>query len=618
MKMINLKQLILLSSALFIATSCEDYLTEVNPNEVQQTEYYSSLEETESGLTAVYAVMRIHELMNIQYEQYRNDMAWPGYGRPAPLNETYSKWYYHEYDNSTSEIQGKWEALYLGIFRANQVIEGLETLRASGALDDESSMQRYNEQMGQAKFFRGLFHHYLSVSYRHTDGNCAIIVDKVPDSVDDYYKPLSSPEDVRAFARNDLKEAYELLPAAFNTDETISTGEGRVTAATAATILGNSYLLNNEIDSAMYYYEDVITNAAYGLSLETNFDNFNTEEGEFNSESIFEISYSANHNTELTAWVDESMTHRLAFAFDESTLPSAWIAYDWSNEPVDESDDRNYYDSIPSLETGESYTMLRQVPRRCSAMIAVVNDIHTSYFADDNTTNNLLCNAAEGGYGVGVYRHYTQSDQADGEKSNWFTGKNIIVNRLSEVYINYAECLIQKDRLEEGVAYLNKIRSRWALKQIVMGEKLYADKENDYNSKEDLMNHIMYIEKPLELSVEGYETRWIDMRRWGVVEDRFADLADRTYYTGHFAGAWDGADGYAGFIKNGVALTQRWNSMLSMEPFADIDYDESTLYTIDYEYDKTALQIVTFDKNRYNYYYPIPLNEIQTNTAISY
>ncbi len=550
-------------------------------------------------------------------------MAWPGYGRPTPGNETYSKWYYHEIDNSTSEIESKWSALYTGIYRANQVIEGLETLMESGAVTSESDLQRYDEQMGQAKFFRGLYHHYLSVSYRHTDGNCAIIVDKVPSSVEDYYKPLSSPAEVREFARNDLKEAWRLLPENYDDAQT-AVGDGRVTAAAAATILGNSYLFNNEIDSAMVWYEDVINNSNYGLSLETTYENFNSLAGEFNSESIFEISYSTSHATEYTQWSEFSMCHRLGFYFSGEVLPSAWITNEWAHEPMDLTDSRNWYDSIPA--SGETYTMQRLVPRRCSAMIAVVQDLHTSYFDEDNTTNSVRSSAGAGQYGVSLYRHYIQDDQVDGELSTWYTGTNIVVNRLSEVYLNYAECLIQKDRLQEGVDYINKIRNRWALKEITMGEPLYtggvyADLENDYNSKEDLMKHLMYIEKPLELSVEGYETRWIDMRRWGIIEDRFKDLADRTYYIGHFAGNTyleDGTCNYSGVYKNVEKLTSRWGAVLADTPYSDIDYDTNPLYVIDYEYDKTALQVKAFDGDVYGYYYPIPSNEILTNSALSY
>ena len=610
MKSYKIKQLILCAGGFAGMVSCDDYLTEINPNEVQKTEYYKNLNETGSGLTAVYATLRTQELLNIQMEGYRSDLAYPGYGRPYPTDDSYTKWYYHTYDNSTAEIQNKWAALYKGLFRANQVIEGLNKLKASGAIATELMQQQWDEQMGQALFFRGTFHYYLSITYRHKDGNCAIIADKVAESLEEFHKPLSSPEEVLAFARKDLMKAYEMLPPKYDAN-TVSKGQGRVTRASAATILGNSYLQTTtkndpnfmtNIDSAMVYYADVVENGDYGLKLVDDFTKINSYAGEFNSESIFEISYSKNHNTELNQWDENTMSNRLGFYLESMSVP-VWLIHEYASEQMDPLDERNYYDSIPNPEEPEvSFRRPRLVSLRNSSMLAVVNDIHTPYYDAKATTETLICQ--NNGYGFGYYRHYTEADITTGKRSNWFNGKNVVVNKLSEVMINYAECMIYKGQIKEALEMLNQIRRRWGL--VLLGPDdglgIYTYDNIDYD-QDALLEHLMYIEKPLETSIEGYQTRWTDLRRWDIVEKRFQKLANMVYYVDAFT-----------YRVNGEDLN-RWNSLVvDEEPV--VDGKPIPLNTIDYEYDKTATTIL-IDKAKYNYYYPIPLNEVQNNMNIA-
>ncbi len=610
MKSYKIKQLILCVGVFAGMVSCDDYLTEVNPNELQKTEYYKNLNETESGLSAVYATLRIQEMMNIQMESYRSDMSYPGYGRPQPTYDNFTKWYYHTYDNSTLEIQKKWDALYKGLFRANQVIEGLNRLQESGALTTEQMQRQWKEQMGQALFFRGTFHYYLSITYRHSDGKCAVIADKVADSLTDFHKPLSSVEEVLNFARKDLKVAYEMLPAKYDAN-TVSKGLGRVTRATAATILGNSYLLTTtkedpnfmqNVDSAMIYYADVVDNTEYGLKLVEDFKLINSYAGEFNSESIFEISYSKNHNSELTVWDEKTMYNRLGNA-SENMCASVWIINEYGKEQMDPLDSRNYYDSIPNAEEPEvSFRRPRLVSLRNSSMMAVVNDIHTSYYDSETVSKILLCQ--NNGFGFSSWRHYTEADIATGKRSNLYNGKNVVVNKLSEVMINYAECMIYKGQIKEALNMLNRIRRRWGLVLLGTDDGLgvYTYDNIDYD-EDALLEHLMYIEKPLETSIEGYQIRWTDLRRWNVVEQRYQQLANSVYYATNFKHTVKGE------------IINRFNCLIvDEEPV--VTGAPIPLNTIDYEYDQTATTIL-IDKVKYGYYYPIPLSEIQNNMSIA-
>ena len=39
------------------------------------------------------------------------------------------------------------------------------------------------------------------------------------------------------------------------------------------------------------------------------------------------------------------------------------------------------------------------------------------------------------------------------------------------------------------------------------------------------MDHIMWVERPLELMFEGHDTRWEDLTRWGKLKEQYQRLA---------------------------------------------------------------------------------------------
>ncbi|UMB54052.1 RagB/SusD family nutrient uptake outer membrane protein [Lutibacter sp. A64] len=496
----------------FSVQSCSDYLEEDNPNNISADIYWSNLEETDANLTSVYGAMLNHFILFYNVESWRSDIAYPKF-RTSPLG-TGQPWYYKTFSNTNKEVSQRWDAMYQVIFRANQVIEGLNNM------DEEyKSDARWTEQMGQARFFRGLVHFYLHSSYN--EGKI-VIRESVPGNAEEFSKPVSSSEEVIAFFREDLQYAYENLPAQFEQ-------KSRVTAGTAATILGKSYLYTEEYEKAKEYLSDVINNGAYGYRLLEG-DEVNllfTSAGDYNDESIFELNYSAVQQTEETQWDEESFFTRWArytaptgiIQGASEFVPAAWLTYEYSTEPLDSQDNRNYVDD------GAGGLKLRDIPLRGAKMIAVVNDNQSEYYkyAAANQvvgfTNTIFSN----------FKKFTNHDIVTKEPevgdSPWKSGKNVVVNRLADVYLMYAECLIKTGDIDGALKYINKIRQRWGL--VLLGED--DGSGHDFNgvtyTEETLMEQLMFVERPLELACEGFDTRTIDLRRWGVTKQRFEDLA---------------------------------------------------------------------------------------------
>ncbi len=577
-----MKQIIFILMIGMVLVGCEnaEFLEESNPNQIATDNYWQNLTETNATLNATYSVLFNHYVLGIVEESWRSDMGWPGYGRPTPGSELGRAYYFKTYTDDDEVIEFRWNALYQGVFRANQVIEGLEALQ--GTVNEEE----WTLQMAQARFFRGLFHFYLHSTFNN--GNI-IIKDKVPGTQEEFNKGVSPSAEVIAFFREDLSYAYANLPAKW---ENKQADQGRVTAGTAATILGTSYLYEEEYDRALPMFNDVIDNTDYGYRLVSPEVLF-TKAGEFNDESIFEINYNLTHRPELNQWDESSHGNRLVFSFGgvDSAMP-AWILYKYKTESMDPLDDRNYY--VDPIEGRK----LRNVPLRASQMVTLAEDEQTLYYLTDNVSANMQGNPVE--WGFGHLKKYFNHDHLESEDENpggnWFSGKNVTVNRLADVYLMRAEVKIKMGDITGALADINAVRARWGL--VLLGPVLDASHSYDSLSytAETLMNHLMYVEKPLELSNEGQSIRWNDLRRWGIIGENFNRLAGEVYHTVTYQ--YTNVEGDLGWRNNS----------LQEGP----DTGDAT-HVIDYAYDLTAENYVP----ELHDYLPIPLSEVLANSAIT-
>ena len=566
--------------------SCTDnYLEEVNPNAISADIYWSNLNESEENLTSVYAAMLNHFVMDIDIEAWRSDISHPKdrrnpYGKALP-------WYRQTFTNTNAEISKRWDAQYQVIWRANQVITGL-----NGMSDDLKSQERWTEQMAQARFFRGLVHFYLHSTYN--EGNI-IIRDFIPVTDADFSIPVSSSEEVIEFFREDLLYAYENLPSQFE-------NKTRVTAGTAATILGTSYLYTasegNTADytTAKQYLYDVM-NGDYGYQLLTGNDIelMFTHAGDYNSESIFELNYADSQQTEETQWDEESFFNRWArysaptgtFQGSAYIIPAAWITYAYSTESMNTQDPRNYDDE----------GNLNNIPLRAAQMMAVVNDEHSEYYLSP-TANKVF------GFGntqFSIFKKHTNHDvvasEADIAATAWKSGKNVIVNRLADVYLMYAECLIMGDgNIEGGIEYINYIRDRWGLQLLDANASLV---DGTPYTIDTLMDHLMFIERPLELAVEGYATRSIDLRRWGVAAQRFQELSELDF-------------NLVGYQYTNADGDLAWRNKSLLQPGLSPDPEDNSI-TISNEYDDAAANF----NEALHAYFPLPLSEVLNNSNTS-
>lgn len=513
-------KIIFLIATVFSIQSCENYLTEENPNEISADTFFNNLEESNTVLTSVYGSLLNTFIVSAREEAWRSDMGFPGV-RSGAVADFALQFYEHTFNENNSFINNRWDALYQVIWRANQVIDGLNSMG-----DDLKGQEAWTEQMGQARFFRGWAHFCLHALYNNGE---IVIRDAIPGSQEEFSKPLSSSQEVMDFFRADLQYAYDNLPPTFPE-------RTRVTAGTAATILGTSYLYSEDYQTAKTYLEDVINNSRYGYALVNDTSIMFTEAGDYNSESIFELNYTTDQQLEESQWDEESFITRNGrysaprdaggSSVNQQFTAAAWLIHAYATEPMNVTNPKNV---VIDRETGSA--RLRTVSLRASAMIAMVNDEDTEYYLSPSAPNKVnfgANNQRKYGYFKKYSNHGIVANENDTGAINWKSGKNVILNRLADVYLMQAECLLLGDNdIQGAIDYINEVRDRWGLELLDANASLV---DGTPYTQESLMDHLMYVERPLELSVEGVSTRIIDLRRWGVAQERFVDLSSQQFY----------------------------------------------------------------------------------------
>ncbi len=612
MKLNIIKYAVVATLSVSLLASCEDYLTESNPNYTNVENFWEDLDDTQTGLNAAYAVLRTADIVATREEAWRSDMGWPGFGRPVPTdNATGWSWYAHLYTNSTSMISDKWDALYTGVWRANQVIDALKELEST-YLSDEDDYATWTYQMAQARFLRGVYYFYLHSAFNEG----SVVLKKSATTIDNLYEGLSSSDEVLAFFRDDLQYAYDNLPYVNPTGDAYT---GLPAKGAAATLLGTSHLYEHEYSYANKYFEELVTDSQYPYELETDLDKMFTMAGEFNSESILEINYTTDERTDISTWSDNVMTNALG-TFSTSTggfLAPAWMVVAYSE--LDDMDDKfvsNYY-----IDPVTTDVTLRPVSRRASSMITLLEDDITPYYIDGNAIQNGKFGAT--GWGFGMYKKYTNHDIFTQEVAST-SGKNVILNRLSDVYLMYAECQLElygDAGVTKALEYINYVRARWGLVLLgkeasgtYAGERTYNDLDYTY---ETLTTHLRDVERPLELSTEGHQIRWQDLRRWGYLEDDSNNIFTKRSKESYTACRPDGFSIYSFTDLDGEAITTGYIAAITMVRSAEFlaEYPNTrtgNMSTVDYEYDNAALNY----RSSRNKFYPIPLSEVMNNPAI--
>ena len=270
--------------------SCSKEFTDLSPISERNTgSFYTSANDFEVALAGVYNTLLSQGVYNEAIwimNDLRSDITfWDAGGLAAAIVR------YDDFEETTIDYVGRdsWIAHYKGIGRANSVIGRIEDVDM-----DASQKARI---VGEAKFLRSLLYYNLATTF----GNVPLVLNEATSADDDKENVQVPVAQIYSQIAADLTEAESSLPS--------TAKGGRATKGAAAALLGKVYLTQGDKTSAASALKRVS-----GYSLVDNYADLWGVENEFNTESIFEVSYESGYgvlgnlytsamNTELGATV---------------------------------------------------------------------------------------------------------------------------------------------------------------------------------------------------------------------------------------------------------------------------------------------------------------------------
>lgn len=482
--------------SIFFLLGCEnDFLSINNPNDLSANLFWSSEEDLNLGLVATYAALQLDGILGgtstIQHP-VRSDL-----GRPNNWNANAIGLNTLTFNENSQIVTQRWRDSYIGIYRANQVLENI------GNVDIDNDLKIKIE--AEARFLRAFFYYSL---YRGYNKGSVIIHASVPEMRNDFYKKPSPAVDVYNLILEDLEFAYQNLPENYIDSQ----DKGRATWGAASAMLGKLHINEHNYEIAKKYFKEIIESNIYSLTDNIG-DNFD-EENEFNSESIFEVAFSidAKPGTSYGAKDgpngSEATSRARGLATTEgggyrTVMPSYYMTMLFRNDIMDENNPKN------DTRLGSANYSIRT-----SVSIAVADDDNTTFYQRSSENGGPYNNKEAS------YLKKFQNWWLDRENDLSISGINERVIRLADIMLLYAECILNtEDDFNQAIELVNSIRRRAGVVPLEL---------DDYDET-SLMEHIMWTERPLELMFEGFDIRWEDLIRWGKVKEQYERLSEKTY-----------------------------------------------------------------------------------------
>lgn len=482
-----MKKILIIVTAMFLFTSCNNDFDIANPNEITDESFWETQSDAIAGVNACYSTL--HRSGFSRWQPMLYDLR-------ADVGASYSPWAdlanalnnFIQPDSNFGPIAATYHDNYIGVNRANQVLANVPNIQMDETLK--------NRILGEAYFFRGLHYYHLASLW----GNVAVLTE--PSSPNNY--PSTTPEaEVWQQVIRDLTEAANKLPTSY----TSLNDRGRITKGGAYALLGKSYMQIKEFENAKNALVYLVTGAgAANYSLVADYyDNFKVS-SEFNSESVLEWDYIENP-TESTDDDTATPNHNYGTSIGQFYGPPGigwadaeglrWVVDEFEKE---QTTDGNRDPRLPitflydyTNENGPDYTMVYGMT--FAARYGSNQRVFLRKFLSD---------------------HYKDFEGYRGENNYRFI-------RYADVLLMYAECLNELGETTEAYQYADMVRARAGLATL-------TDTKPGL-SQQDFLTQLKH-ERLLELTGEGH--RFNDLKRWGELSSSLSnrDPAFANFITG--------------------------------------------------------------------------------------
>ncbi len=467
-----MKKIILLTLITVLAISCKRDFEAANPNAATTAVFWKTSSDAVKGANAIYSTMKrtpgTYSRWLFYHGILKSDEGF-GSGGDGGLNNL-MRFNQTNYNDGLTALT--WQTLYVGVFRANQVIANVPSIPM-----DEALKQRV---IAEAKFLRALYYFNITLYF----GRPPLLL--TPSQPTDKPRNATTAEAYAQIAK-DLTEAIPALPTTYPNTEL-----GRATKGAAYALLGKTYLQAKNYQMATDAFAWLVTGPGkdiYSLTADYR-DNFIITK-ENNSESVFEVQFNENQAENTDDDADENRVSNTGTSISQFFSPPGigfndgaarrWVV----DEFLQEKTATNTRD--PRLAAS---FIFNNMDERGPNFTMVYGRTFADRFGTGPDANN-------------VWFRKLLNDHWKNEEG-FRSPNNYRLIRYADVLLMYAESLNGLGRTTEAYDYVDRVRVRAGL--------LSLKKAKPGLNQTQFLEQLKH-ERITELAGEGW--RFADLQRWG-------------------------------------------------------------------------------------------------------
>lgn len=398
-------------------------------------------------------------------------------------------------------FEGKWQALFAGVNRANGVID---------LISSSDNPADFDVQHAQAKFLRAHYNFELTRMW----GNVPYVSEDNYAN-NEFNQPNSGP--LWSQIESDLDFAVNNLPSSRGGSYNEA---GRPIVSTAQAYLGKVQLYQNDFADALGNLESVINSGDYALATDY-FSNFRSD-GENGPEAIFAIQFSASGGLSQQGnrggTLNFNIRAGLCCGFYQPSIDLANAFKTEAGLPMLDTFNQTDITNDYGVNSNEAHTPhTGPLDPRIDFTIGRRGIDLNGYGPNAGKDNVRAAFGDISGPFVAKKNFYTAGDDTNIGTGGWGeqrSGINYHIIRYADVLLMAAEAAVETGNLEKARGYVNQVRQRAVNTNRADSSPNYViDTYNSSWTDAAVARKAVRFERRLELGMEGH--RLFDLRRWG-------------------------------------------------------------------------------------------------------